>query len=47
MRSTHTVGLSDARRIIDAGGSLAAHVRMDRAQLGSIKHSIEAAAATL
>ena len=57
-----TVGLSDARRMIDAGiaaaerigspsniavvdngGNLVAHVRMDDAQLGSIEHSIDKA----
>ncbi|MFD5199665.1 heme-binding protein [Streptomyces sp. NPDC058375] len=56
------MGLSDARRIIDAGiteadrigspsniavvdagGSLVAHARMDGAQLGSIEHSIDKA----
>lgn len=62
MRSTTTVGLSDARRMIDAGiaeaerigspsniavvdngGNLVAHIRMDGAQLGSIEHSIDKA----
>lgn len=62
MRTTRTVDLADARRVIDAGigeagrirspsniavvdagGSLVAHVRMDGAQLGSIEHSIDKA----
>ncbi|SCE11954.1 Haem-degrading, partial [Streptomyces sp. BpilaLS-43] len=29
--------------VVDAGGSLVAHVRMDGAQLGSIEHSIDKA----
>ncbi len=37
------ITLNDARRVIDAGGNLVAHVRMDGAWLGSIDISIKKA----
>src|SRR6478609_8716802 len=42
-RTIETLTLADAREIIDAGGNLIAHVRMDGAWLGSIDIAVDKA----